>query len=218
MRARALVGVLAVTSLAPALAACAGGAPEPDPDLPAVYAAEFDRVLAGDPSDLEREVLEDRRITDAEYATARDAFRQCAEDAHYEVTFLEGGGFDIGPGPQVQDAHGSDEEALAAMDAVVAGCEDGTTASIGYLYEAMRSNPEGSTGVQVIRACFAEKGVPDGDGLSEEQLTQLLHDESYVPSSDAARACVVDPTGQLSPGELAEAVEQARTSAEVPAP
>ncbi len=188
-RSAALVLVL----LVPALAACTGGTPEPQHSLPPMFAVEFDRLLDGTSiTDLERAILDDHQITDAEYTEAREAFRTCATDAGFDVALLADGGIDMGPGPELASSIPSTDDQAKATDAIYATCQVGTIANVGRLYEWMRSNPEGLSSLEQLRACFERNGVADGDGRSDDQLLDLLNGDRTL-LSEGARACQEDP-------------------------
>lgn len=189
MRARVLP-TLAAVSLVLIPAACAAGSPGARASLPPVWAAEFDRYLAGSLNDFERGVLEDYRITDAEYAAAREGFRQCAEDAGYEVNLL-GEGFSIEAGPALR-ASLTDAEQNAGAEAVVVECEPGWTDKVGYLYENLRHNADATTGLEDVRACFERHGLPGAD-LEDDELQRLIAELVEGSSREQVEACLAVP-------------------------
>lgn len=192
---RAISRALLVTSLALVLGACAKDT-TPVPTVAAMWSTQIDQILADKPSDLERRVLTDKQVTDAELTDAMNAFKKCMEDLPYgfEVSLSTGGGFDVGPLDDFYGRYATTEQADAAYADLVASCEDGTSGRIAWLYHAMRDNPEGTSAAAALRECFAEHDVTDGAGLSDDQLLALVTAPGYEPSTPWARSCVMDPT------------------------
>src|SRR5690606_11859501 len=91
-----------VLALVAGLAGCASQqpAPSPSPSLAESFRRQIDQFLAnGNPSDLQRAILADYWVTDAEMREAEDAMRDCLTEAHPDltVTFNPAGGYDVGP-------------------------------------------------------------------------------------------------------------------------
>lgn len=191
-----------------ALAAWTGGAPAPAPDaVPASLAAEIDQFLAGTPSELERRVLEDHRVTDAELHEAQEAFTRCAADAGYDAIF-SADTFELLPSDGRDVPAGEEQAELDARSQVSDTCSTGTTDFVGYVYGSMRDNPHGLTYAQQVRECFTRHGVTEGDGLDDDALERLVRSDDGGPQDPQARACAFDPTGRLSPEDLGEEVEE----------
>lgn len=190
-----------------ALAACAGGVQDPTPDAaPAPLAAEIDQFLAGTPSDLERRVLEDHRVTDAELHEAQEAFTRCAADAGYDAIFSTDT-FELLPSDGRDVPVGEEQAELDARSQVSDTCSTGTTDFIGYVYGSMRDNPRGLTYAQQVRECFTTHGVTEGDGLDDDALERLVLSDDWEPPDPQARACAFDPTGRLSPEDIGDEVD-----------
>ena len=187
---------LLLVSLVPAVSSCTGGtggsAPDARASLPAVYAEQFDRHLAGSLTDLEREILEDYRITDAEYATVREGFRRCAEDAGYVVE-LGSEGFSVAASPALRESLSEDEQA-DGMDAVVAACEPGWTEKVGMLYEQMRHDPDPTDPLDDIRDCLRRHDLPGAD-LSDDELHARVAELDASGTDEVTAACMADPVG-----------------------
>lgn len=209
-RRTAHLPTLVVGALTLATAACTdGAAPADDPaahrsEIPAMWAAEIDRYLAGDLTELERGILEDYRVTDEEYAQVREEFRLCAEEAGYEVSY-GATQWEIGPGPELASQLSPDEEA-ARMDEVVTTCSEGTTAKVGMLYEVMQANPEGLTRLEEYRTCLEGRGATDLAALDDEALQKVLEEQVARPTATDAGACLFDPTQEMSQADLEEYV------------
>lgn len=199
----------AVASLVLALAACTGGTTPAPGDVPSMYVAEIDNILAGSPSDLEERVLADYRVTDAEITEARDAFATCVRELPYGfvLELAADGGYEISGLEDFYATFATEDEAAKAFDDVVVGCEEGTTLNLGPLYAQMRDNPEGKTYVELVRECFARHDVPDGDGLTDDQLSELLESPAQEPSGPWATSCRLDPQSDELVEEPGDAVE-----------
>lgn len=187
------IDALAMVLLVSVLAACTGSTPEPENTLPAMYTTEFDRLLDGQSiTDFERDVLKDHLITDEEYSEARESFRVCATSAGFDVVYLVDGGIDMGLGSELLMTITTTEARTQALDDIYARCQVGTIENVGRLYEQIRSNPDGLSSLEQLRACFDRNDVPDDDGLSDDQFLDLLNGDRTL-LSDGARACQEDP-------------------------
>jgi len=163
------------------------------------YRDHIDRVLADPPSDFVAEVLEDYEVTDAEYREARQRFQECVEDAApgLDVILPSTGGIDVGRGDAFNERFDSDDAAQLAVDDIVATCGSETANDIELIYLGVRDNPDALRYPEALKECLKHVGATDGEGLSDAELVELVLDESYVPSSDAAAACIADPIAQL---------------------
>lgn len=186
-RTRASLVALVVVALCGACSStgAAGGAtPEPSPGAQSVR-ERIDDILAADPSDLEREVLADYRITDDEYARARAAAQECLEGKGYDVELMPGGGITTGD-PQER----SDDEQQADYDA----CSSGTIMFVEMLYGELRDNPEGIGVEQALEECVSRHGVVAADGLSGAELAdRIARDQQFLTDTPAGTACRINP-------------------------
>ena len=174
-----------------ALAGCVSAPSEPSTDVPQYHRDLVDQVLA-EPgvSDFVREVLSDYRVTDAEYTEARERFAQCMADEGWEVTYpSDMGGYTV---TSLAGVHGDDEpDTFASLR-----CGPGTLDGIDMIYLEMRDNPAGLTPAEMVRNCYQERGIPDGEGLSLDAFEQLVFSLDYQPSSAEAFRCWMDPDGR----------------------
>jgi hypothetical protein len=180
------------------LAGCTSPPPEPSPSpsLAESFRRQIDRFLSGgNPSDLQREILADYWITDAEMREAEDLMRQCLEDAHPDltVTFNPAGGYDVGPVDPFYEQYG-EELGDQKFQEVVDTCANGTVGPIQHFYVEPRRNPEGLTYAQLVRRCFEARGITDGRDLSDAEFDELITGSGYTPSPEA-RDCMIDPYG-----------------------
>ena len=165
-------------------------------------------------SDLVRHILEDYVITDAEFQEARGQFKQCMADKGWTVSFGEHTTSISGAigGPH-EGATSANDDPTQDMDQ----CEQLSIGPIEMIYNGLTYNPEGLSLVQSTRKCFEKYGVTDADGMTDDQLGDLLSSENYIPSSPAAELCFEDPDG--SSGITMEQAEESyayRTSHQSP--
>lgn len=179
------------------LAGCSGEGAQPGADVADVYRIEIDRILAGDPSDLEREVLADCHVSDAEYRQAQEGFQKCIEQAGYgvDVFFPDTGGYDLSQPAAFVAAFDSQEAADAAFQEFIDNCAAGTLDYIEWLFHDMRDNPRGLTYLEALRECFEANDVPDGAGLSDAEFEELVFSDQFQPSTPEGQACEIDPFG-----------------------
>lgn len=153
-----------------------------------MFRAEIDRVLQGDPSDLEREVLADYRVSDSEVSEARDAYSTCMEGFGLEADFGDEGAFAYGVTPDSQDSFAADYDdrdvALEKMLEVADECTVGTIQNIGWYYVEMAQNPEGLTLVERIRRCLESNEQNPAAGMTDEELLEALGDETFQSRDD----------------------------------
>lgn len=153
-----------------------------------MYRTEFDRILQGDPTDLEREVLADYRVSGAEVTEARDAFATCMDGFGLEASFGDGSGFAYGATPDSQDSFAADYDdrdvGLDKMLEVTDECALGTINDIGFYYVEMAQNPEGLTLVERIRGCLEFNEVNPAAEMTDEELVDALGDESFFHRDD----------------------------------
>ncbi|MCL2736763.1 MAG: hypothetical protein FWD75_09095 [Propionibacteriaceae bacterium] len=159
------------------------------PTIAPFWRDRIDQILA-DPSTsaFERQVLSDYAVTDAEFHEAQQLFSQCVADQGWTVVFTDSG-YTITATP----GGGHDDEFPPAS--LNQDCQIGSLNYIEPIYRGLRDNPLGLTPAQTIRACYEQHGVPDADGLSEDEFTALLNDSDYHPSTPAGVLCFWDPTG-----------------------
>ncbi|MFD7025043.1 hypothetical protein [Promicromonospora sukumoe] len=159
-----------------------------------VHRAAIEEYLDGAPEELPRSILEDSWVTDAELHEAQEGFSGCikAADSRLEAKFRDDGGYDVGPAEIFHKELGQ-EAGDQRFDAIVETCDEQYLSIVPWLYLEMRSNPEGVSWEIAVQQCFAANGIPDGEGLSEEEFGELIDPDTYKPASDEAVACLTDP-------------------------
>lgn len=162
------------------------------PAVPTMFKAEIDNLLASEPSELERAVLKDYAVSDAELSEARDAYSQCMDGFGLEADFGDGSGFAYGATPASQDsfAAGYDDRdtALDEMLKIADECTRGTIQTVGYLYYEMKLNPNGLTPAELVRECLESSETNPAADMTDEELLAAFSDEAFMSDSSVA-AC-----------------------------
>lgn len=161
-----------------------------------MHVALIDELFAGDPSELERRVFDDLVVTDAELRESRDAYSACLAQAApgVEVGFSETSNQTTMSGIEsFLSSFPDDDSGTAELERVVDECAQGTTAMISMLYFDMRSNPDGLTVVEAVRACIEVKSLVDWSGLSDDDLVSLIEDEATWSGDPELSECVNEP-------------------------
>ncbi|MFV0407907.1 MAG: hypothetical protein ACK5LN_13985 [Propioniciclava sp.] len=163
---------------------CEGATSEVDEQFTGPWAQQLRTAYEESRSELERQVLADGLITDAEYAELLGAFQTCIEDLGYELTWEgDDGGFSI-PGEQ------------SPSEQQIAECSATTDGEASGYYVQMRRNPENLDEAEIMVDCLIRVGVVDPsyspedyqqDGLSGSGPTYL--------DTEEFRACNADPLG-----------------------
>ena len=143
-------------------------------------------------TDFERTVLSDYVVTDQEASEGKDRYVQCMSDHGWVASI------DSNWQTTVYAAPGSGKEGSTSSDDNNL-CMTGTLAWIEPIYLEERNNPEGLTYGQQVRACFTKNGLPDGDGLSDDQIEQMALDpnDDLHPSTAEAYRCCLDPSESM---------------------
>jgi len=141
-------------------------------------------------SEFQKAVLSDYVVTDAEADEAKDRYIQCMSD-HGWIASIDGNWQTTvyaAPGSGNEDRNANDSNDL---------CMAGSLDWVEPIYLEQKNNPEGLIFAQQIRDCFAKNGVPDGNGLSDDQIEQMaMHPNADLhPESAQAYLCTVDPMG-----------------------
>ena len=176
------------------LVGCAGSTDSPpDSSVNVRWKAEIDQVLAlPSATDLERQVFADYRVSDAEYAEAQAMFIQCMAEQGWTTRW------DASDNTYVTSATpGGGHEGTGVPNDVWEACDSVTLNWIELVYFEMARNPDKLSWPELVRRCFVKYGVADADGLTDEQLSQMLLGgplaASQVWGSPEAEACAADP-------------------------
>jgi hypothetical protein len=198
MKTASLAAALAIVTMT--LAGCGSSATALGSDVPEVYRAQIERVLANPPSDFVTDVLSDYKVTDAEYRESRQRLKECMEEAApgLHVLLPDEGGVSYGLVDEFLAHYDSEESAQLAADKAAETCGPKTSSDIEFIYLGLRDNPKGYPNFPAaVKACFEAYGVSDGAGMSEADFATLVMDESFVASTKDGQSCVADPLAQL---------------------
>jgi len=140
-------------------------------------------------NDFERSVLSDYLVTDQEANEAKDRYIQCMADNGWVAEIDANWQTTVYPAPG--SGHSGAEPDSNNQ------CMIGSLHWIEPVYLEEQNNPEGLSYAQQVRACFTKNGLPDGDGLSDDQIQQMAMkpNADLHPSSAPAYLCTIDPMG-----------------------
>lgn len=147
--------------------------PSPTPSVAQRWVDEIDGVLgASSTSDLERAVLADHWVTDAELAQAADAYGACVRRYGLEPLFeghVETGTYGAGTTPEsqwaFQDASGDADKASAQVPRIEDRCgNESSYTDIGWYFYQMRANPTAKTSSRSVATCSWGAGSPRSRG------------------------------------------------------
>ncbi len=156
------------------------------PKIEGPWAVEFEQAMDSATSDLEREILADGKITDAEFKEAAQLYLDCLAGHDVEVK-LTGTGTSVAY--ETRDGERYDE-----FDPE---CRVGSLQYIEPLYVDSSRNPENVDLMDLLADCLVRKGAAEpgfsGRDLNEEMTTDTKG--VIAKSPDVFQACAVDPQG-----------------------
>ncbi|MDO5535698.1 MAG: hypothetical protein Q4F65_13745 [Propionibacteriaceae bacterium] len=158
----------------------------PVPTFTGPYASQFDQAYRSSQSDLQRTVLADGRITDAELVAMQDEYRKCMVGAGIlQVNFDVGGSMLVKP---------PDDWAEDQVHDVVFGCAPTTLNSdLELLYDRMRRSPTTPDTVAVTVECLTRTGLAPA-GYTREDWERDSPDAYPFDINDPRFAqCTTDP-------------------------
>lgn len=162
---------------------CTAAAPEASFSGP--WAPQLDEAYRTATADIQREVLRDGTITDAEYQELMTAFEQCVTGSGLTLTW-EGtdGGFTI-------DGGDPDKE-----QPILDRCTHDTEGQVTMLYREMRRNPENRDERQIMAACLVRIGLVDRAYTAADYERDFDTEPKPAFFSDPAFGrCSSDPLG-----------------------
>lgn len=143
------------------------------------------------PEGIQKQILQDGVVTDAEYAEARERFERCVSDLGYNIRLNPEGSVMI---EYDDDTRETRELTLSAVDT----CDHENKYFIEALYWDMQSNPENLPLEALIIDCLNEHGL-NPDNITGQQLSDLLDEqpdawpEDFFDAGDPqVDACVYD--------------------------
>jgi hypothetical protein len=164
------------------------------PEFSGPWAAEFTSAFRSSGSELERQVLQDEKITEMEFAEIENRFKSCMTAQKVSFTrFNPGGGFDF----SFADGMTSEQANQVADD-----CAASTGINtVGSLYFQMQRNPQNLDQDTIGAGCLVEKGVaPKGYTASDYKRDAQLRPFPLATNEQATAvvdACERDPLGLL---------------------
>lgn len=180
------VGVAAIV-VATSAAGCTSESKKPTQP----YAAEVSRIAANG-SPLAKRVLEDGKVTAAEYSELQQLYVRCMADLGIEATVDTGAG-----GLSAYTVEHPDGVDQAVIDKANAECTTSSgLASVEPLYNAMRVNPNNVDFSQLEVDCLIKSGA-----VSKNFTTADLNSPDFASRDidpDAFRQCTSDPQGLLN--------------------
>lgn len=125
------------------------------------WAAEFSSMYTAATTDLERDILADEVITEAEVNEMRSVFTACLTDLGYSnIQFADDGGFTLVP----PTGYTTDAE----NDMVDSCSKSSGEQTVGALYGWISRNPENQDENAIMVQCLIRKGAVDPAYTAEE--------------------------------------------------
>ncbi len=158
--------------------------------MAAAWVPVFEQLAADSPSDIQKAVLADGLITEAEVAELESRTEDCLEAKGYEITWEPRGG------SSVAAPVGSDTEAdRAAINA----CEEVNVGAIRDFAIGLKRNPENRNEDEIIAACLVAQKVVD-PSFTADDMARAGEGDSALPwkeSDPAVSECFSDPLDLL---------------------
>jgi hypothetical protein len=206
MKARRVPWAISVLALSSIVVGCAAASDSPRPptaqtrpsentvgDIPEFegpWSDLFANVYSSNTAtEVQREILADGVITDAEYTQLRGDFKQCLEDLGLTVEIYPSGGFAV-------DENGNVNETQISEDAVPR-CEQRTVGSVALLYEQIRRNPDQKDEATIVVECLKRNDVVGASYTPAQYKRDLDAYTGLDWNSTAVRTCAQDPLGIL---------------------
>ncbi|MDR2322183.1 MAG: hypothetical protein LBE60_11115 [Microbacterium sp.] len=178
------VAAAAAVSLLLALPACSSATPKSSP-----WDSRITQTLRDTKSDFVRKVLEDRKITAAEYQEAQGRWIRCMEDAGYVNVTVENGqytfsfdkGVDTGTA-QADQARCDDQSGLPELEPI---------------YLAMLPPAKGPSNDTKLIRCLVREGVLDKE-ISEDEYRKEVAAGNVDTTDPHFQACLLEVAKSMS--------------------
>ena len=168
--------------------------PDPGTQLAPMHKEQFDLALQGVVNpDKYHKMMEDYWISDEEWNEAVNDFLSCAEAQGTEGIVEENvAGFGLSPRRQQElyQIYPDKEEAkiqLDKEDEIVWDCGTQTVLRVNTLYFGPRNNPDGLMPGGAIRRCFQELDDHSLDGLTDNEVQELIMVPGHFTSLGAGQ-------------------------------
>jgi hypothetical protein len=158
------------------------------------WSAEFDQARSRTTSSLDRKILADGKVTDAELSEAKSAFSTCMAGKGYQVEWADASEeFSVSH----QGTASPDRAAMDAQETAVQGCDASSAAQSVSLYYRIHRNPAHRDEREIMAACLVRAGVvPAGyTGADYERDLMASPTPEYLDGADGVR-CLRDPLGR----------------------
>lgn len=164
------------------LGALSGCSSESETTSDSPWAAEFDQAMQDARTDLQREILEDYVVTDAEYAELQSLQKQCIEGLGLEVSVLDTGGFSVIGELTEQQWTDVDE------------CDYTTVYPVEHLFWGTRNNPENRDQGELVKGCLRSHGIDVAD-IPDSEIELAAFDGLIDGDQTVIEQCLFDPEG-----------------------
>lgn len=161
------------------------------PDFTGPYASLMAAAYQESLSDLTRQILQDEKITESEYAEVQQADKECLEGLGFKnVEHFPQGGKSVDPPNTEMDQKQAEEQVKSCSDS--SGLTD-----IEPLFDAIKTNPNNEDWDDLYVACLIREGVVE-PGFTKEDLDQwFTTDDPMLRSGIEVKRCFNDPLGLL---------------------
>ncbi|RXR25720.1 hypothetical protein DLJ96_11030 [Actinotalea fermentans ATCC 43279 = JCM 9966 = DSM 3133] len=159
-------------------------------ETPDPYAAEIEQARAVATTDLQRAVLEDGKVTDAEFSEIEQDVVRCVADRGYLLEITNGGYKLTMPDGEGFDSEADGEIGTATQDE----CFAERMGMVESLYHVMRQNPEREDMSTLLADCLVRGSVVDAP-FSGQDYSETLADPPYDTNDPLVVACYDDPRG-----------------------
>lgn len=157
----------------------------PVPEFTGPYAAEFKAAYVNSTSDLQRKVLQDGRISEAEMAALADAMNQCV--ARYGISgyAFDPDGSDSAPVPPGWTA----DQVLDVLDA----CTSATMGEVLPLYQRLHRNPQNQDEASAMAECLVRVGLAPAGYTADDYRRDTPDHYPFDSDSELFARCAQDP-------------------------
>lgn len=148
-------------------------------------------------TELQREVLEDGWVTDAEWAEMTDLFMSCL--AERDIVGVVGTvDLRIGVDTSTQDKfiakYGDLDSAFRVIDPIVDRCSHESIGVIGPFYFEARNNPDGLDLLELTRVCMMRVGLTEYANISDDEIDRLFDDATFAFENPQGYECLISPS------------------------
>lgn len=155
------------------------------PQFSGPYAGDFAAAYQNSKSDLQRKVLADGVITEAEMSALQDAFRACVTT--YGITNVS---FDVDGSMSLKPPTSWTQD---QVNAVVSECGSTTIDGPDLIFNELRRNPQHADEAELMAACLVRVGLAPAGYTAQDYRTDSPDNYPFDSKSDKFGKCVSDP-------------------------